>query len=106
MKQFYETYFAAQIVSPPVTQLQNNENQESAIASSLQTQLTDIRKTILVQIGWTHHLIILARANAPEERAFYIRACILERYSKRELERQISSGLFERTMLGKHWSPK
>jgi len=65
-------------------------------------QLTDIRNTILAQISWTHHLIIFSRTKMEEEREFYIRLCIRERYSKRELDRQISSGLFERVMLGKH----
>ena len=45
-------------------------------------------------------MIIFARIKAEEEREFYIRLCIRERYSKRELDRQISSGLFERVMLG------
>jgi predicted nuclease of restriction endonuclease-like (RecB) superfamily len=105
MKQFYETYFATQIVSPPVRQLQAVENQKSIIVSSLLRQLSDIRDTILAQIGWTHHLIIFTRAKTTEEREFYIRACIRERYSTRELDRQISSGLFERVMLGKHQFP-
>jgi len=69
------------------------------------TQLMDIRQTILAEISWTHHLIIFSRTKMEEEREFYIRLCIRERYSKRELDRQISSGLFERVMLGKHQLP-
>ena len=33
-----------------------------------------------------------------EERIFYINMCINERFSKRELERQIDSGYYERYM--------
>ena len=102
MKQFYETYYTTQIVAPLARQLKNAESQDNIIVSLVVTQLTNIRDTILAQIGWTHHLIIFTRAKTPEEREFYIRACIKERYSKRELDRQISSGLFERVMLGKH----
>jgi predicted nuclease of restriction endonuclease-like (RecB) superfamily len=105
MKQFYKTYSDTQIVAPVVKQLQRIDNQIGKIVSPLVTQLTDVRETILAQIGWTHHLIIIARAKIPEEREFYVRACIEERYSKRELDRQISSGLFERVMLGKHQLP-
>jgi predicted nuclease of restriction endonuclease-like (RecB) superfamily len=36
-----------------------------------------------------------------EEREFYLKLCVQERYTKRELERQISSSLFERTMISK-----
>lgn len=34
-----------------------------------------------------------------EERIFYMNMCVKERISKRELERQIDSGYFERYML-------
>jgi predicted nuclease of restriction endonuclease-like (RecB) superfamily len=102
MKQFYDTYYTSPIVSPVVTQLQNAEYHGNKMMSPPVTQLSDIRNTILAQIGWTHHLIIFTRTKTAEEREFYIKACIQERYSKRELDRQISSGLFERIMLGKH----
>ncbi len=52
------------------------------------------------EISWTNNLIILSRTGTIEEREFYLRLCIREKYSKRELERQINSGFFERTMIG------
>lgn len=70
MKQFYETYNGNEKLSPLVT-----------------------------QISWTNHLLILSASKSDEEREFYIITSIQERYSKRELERQISSGLFQRTMI-------
>jgi len=51
------------------------------------------------QLPWTHNLIILTRAKRPEEREFYLRFCIAERWSKRDLERQINGSLFERQVL-------
>ena len=51
------------------------------------------------QIGWTNNLIILSQAKSEEEREFYLRLCAKEGYSKRDLERQFKSSLFERTML-------
>jgi len=105
MKQFYETYCNTQIVAPLVRQLQLSENQSNKFVTPPVTQLIDIRKTILAEISWTHHLIIFSRTKIEEEREFNIRSCIRERYSKRELDRQISSGLFERVMLGKHQLP-
>ena len=50
------------------------------------------------EISWTNNLTILSRAKSPEEREFYLQKCIGERYSKRELNRQIDSGLYERTL--------
>jgi len=105
MKQFYDTYKNSSIVSPLARQLQSNENQPNEIVSPLERQLANIHDTILTQIGWTHHLIILSRTRTEEEREFYIRLCIRERYSKRELDRQISSGIFERVMLGNQKLP-
>lgn len=49
------------------------------------------------EIGWTNHLIILSRTKTEEEREFYLKLTLKEKYSKRELDRQISSGLFEQT---------
>src|ERR1700722_20332290 len=92
MRKFYESYSNSQMLSPAVKKIQDAENQNNAIVSAVLIQLTDIRGTILAQIGWSHHLIIFTRARAPQEREFYIRACVKERYSTRELDRQISSG--------------
>ena len=52
------------------------------------------------EISWTNNLIIFSRCKDEHEREFYIRIAKKEKYGKRELERQISSGLYERTMLG------
>lgn len=70
MKQFYETYKDDKFVSPLVT-----------------------------QISWTNHLLILSESKTAEERHFYIELCIKERYSKRDLQRQLDSAYFERYML-------
>lgn len=70
MKQFYETYKDNEIVAPLVR-----------------------------QISWTHNVMILGATNSIEEKEFYIRMCIKNNYSKRELNRQIASGYFHRYML-------
>jgi len=51
------------------------------------------------QLPWTHNLIILSQSKRPEEREFYLRLTIQERWSKRELERQFKTALFERSVL-------
>ena len=72
MKQFYETYAGNEKVSP-----------------------------LLTQLSWSNHLLIMTGSQSDDEREFYIRLAIKERYSKRQLERQIDSGYFERYMLSK-----
>lgn len=44
-------------------------------------------------------MIILGRSKRQEEREFYLRMAIQERWHKRELERQFSTALFERMVL-------
>ena len=70
MRQFYATYRDDEKVSPLVTQL-----------------------------PWTHNLLIMSQSKTPEEREFYLKMVIRERWSKRELERQFQGALFERTVL-------
>lgn len=72
MRQFYDAYKEDEKVSPLVTQL-----------------------------PWTHNLIILGQSKRPEEREFYLRMAIREKWSKRELERQFNASLFERIVLNK-----
>ena len=56
---------------------------------------------LVTQISWTNHLLIMSGCKTDEEREFYIRLCIKENYSKRQLERQLDSGYYERYMLSK-----
>ena len=53
MKQFYETYAENKVVTPLVT-----------------------------QISWTNHLLIMSGCKSDEEREFYIRLCVKEKYSR------------------------
>lgn len=70
MRQFYESYRDDQIVS-----------------------------ALLRQLPWTHHVIIMSQSQRPEEREFYLRQAASEKWSSRELERQLKAALFERTVL-------
>jgi len=51
------------------------------------------------EISWTHNLIIMSRGKTEEAREFYLLLCSKNNYTKRELERQIDSMLFERTTI-------
>lgn len=70
MRQFYETYSREKEVAPLVRQL-----------------------------PWSHNIVILGQTKRSEEREFYLRLAITEGWSRRELERQMRTGLFERTVL-------
>ena len=70
MRQFYETY--------------KNSERLAALAH---------------EINWTNNLMIMARAKTDEAREFYLLLTAKNRYSTSELERQIDSMIFERTMI-------
>lgn len=52
------------------------------------------------QLSWTNNTIIFSRSKSIEEQEFYLNLTLQEKYSSRELERQINSSVFERTMIG------
>ena len=54
---------------------------------------------LVTQINWTNNLLILSGTNTIEEKEFYIKMCIKNNYTKRELDRQISSGYYQRYMI-------
>ena len=56
--------------------------------------------TLLREISWSHNLAIFSRCKTIEEREFYLKLAKQDNYSFRELDRQISASLFERTMIG------
>jgi len=64
-------------------------------------QEVTILSAVLRELSWTSNLLILSKCKTSEEREFYIKVAIKEKYSSRELERQIGSSLYERTMLSK-----
>ena len=70
MKQFYEAYLGNEKLSPLVR-----------------------------EISWTNNVLIMMGAKTVEAKEFYLLLSAKNNYSKRELERQMDSMLFERTML-------
>jgi predicted nuclease of restriction endonuclease-like (RecB) superfamily len=54
---------------------------------------------LLRGLSWSHNLAIMSRCKRAEEREFYLRLAGSERWSFRELQRQLSGALFERAVL-------
>ena len=53
-------------------------------------------------MSWSNNLKIMSACKTMDERIFYMNMCIKERYSARELARQIDSGYYERYMLSQN----
>lgn len=81
MKQFYETYQNHKFISSEVAVLETKKV-----------------PPLVAEISWTHNVEIFSRCKIAEEREFYIKLCIKERLSKRELQRQIDTSSFERVI--------
>ena len=54
---------------------------------------------LVTQLSWTNNLLILSGTKSEEERHFYLKLAVKNKYSKRELDRQLSSAYYERYML-------
>lgn len=52
----------------------------------------------ILNLSWSHHITLLSRCDTSAERYFYLKMSIRERWSVRELRRQIDSALFTRYM--------
>ena len=59
----------------------------------------EIATPLVTQLSWTNNLLIISGSKSIEERHFYLKLSIKENYSKRELDRQITSSYYERYML-------
>lgn len=59
----------------------------------------EIATPLVTQLSWTNNLLILSGSKSMEERHFYLRLSVKNKYSKRELDRQISSSYYERYLL-------
>ena len=65
-----------------------------------ETYTTDEKLSSLVrELPWSHNLAIFSRCKTQSERAFYLNLSMNEKYSFRELDRQISACWFERSLL-------
>ena len=54
---------------------------------------------LLTEIPWSAHLHLLSKTKSTEEKEFYLHLARREKYSVRQLERQIDSALFERVII-------
>lgn len=54
--------------------------------------------TLLRELPWSHNMLIFSRCKTTDERRFYLGLAAEERYTFRELERQINASTFERKM--------
>lgn len=101
MKRFYETYQKLQAVPGESRRLQPAaaESPKLQPLAGESQKLQTVSAELLFNVSWTNHVLILDKAHSSEEQEFYLKMCAKEKWSKRELNRQVESSLFERYML-------
>ena len=108
MKEFYSNWYRldwnALRTDGSVTMIseadktEHTDNHSNIIVVSVTPQFKEI-DNVLTLLSWTHHVEILGRTGSMEEKVFYTLLSIKEKYTVRELRRQIDSGLYERQKL-------
>lgn len=114
MRQFYEVYNSDDFIEPLAKQLEaffvsalptqiNQDSDDARKVSAVPTQLektkNQLLNALLCKTTWTNHLEILSKTKSPEEKFFYLVHCAQEKWSMRDLRRQLNSSYFERTLL-------
>lgn len=105
MKEFYLTWYGLDwnslkedgkvAIKIPSSELEVAVNQQDIIVGSVTPQFRE-KFNVLGTLSWTHHVELLSKAKSIEEKVFYLLLTIKEKYTVRELRRQLESGLYER----------
>jgi predicted nuclease of restriction endonuclease-like (RecB) superfamily len=56
-------------------------------------------QVLVLKLSWTNNILIFSKTKSEEERLFYLNLVIQEKLSSRDLERNLDSASFERTIL-------
>lgn len=97
MRLFYQSY--------PPSEITESVIRKSATRASRTKSESPIRKFSLQQLAerfplsWTHYVRLMRRTRSPEERSFYEGEALRGGWSVRQLERQIGSQFYTRTLM-------
>lgn len=109
MRSFAEAYPTLSFMQGPLVALKGDKNQtdtalqgnlakivQPTVAQSDERQSHTFVQSVVAQIPWTHHTIILDKAKDLPERIFYIQKTLEGGWSKNILKLQIESDLYKR----------
>lgn len=96
MRDFYSTWYQLdwdELKRNGIIQL--IDDQKNEIVAAVSPQFKTI-PNVLTNLNWTHHRELMVGTKSLEEKVFYLLLAVKDRYSTRDLRRQIDSALFER----------
>ncbi len=85
MRDFALAYPNFLILQQAVAKLENSENEE----------IVDLQQ-VVAKLPWGHHIVILTKCKTPELRAFYVKQCFENNWSRNVLSIQIENSLHNR----------
>lgn len=89
MRQFYETWYAD---LKSLTTISGIDTQ--LLIPCGRSQKEDFEVSLFLELGFTHHMIIVRKTKSLEERLFYIRQTLVNKWSKEVLVARIEDDLF------------
>jgi predicted nuclease of restriction endonuclease-like (RecB) superfamily len=96
MRLFYVAYPSSEISESPIRKLpQADRPQKSDSATRISLQQLAER----FPLSWTHYVHLIRRTRSPEERHFYETEALRGGWSVRQLDRQIGSQFYARTLM-------
>lgn len=96
MRQCFLEYEKVQTVSGIFILCQRDQKRET-----LSHEFPEKRETLSHILSWSHYFELL-KIQDKQERAFYEKQCVVDKWSVRELKRQVKSGLYYRIALSKN----
>ena len=100
MRQFYLA-FAMGEIRQTLSGESSSELRSAGIAQTLSAQ-SDQPTPGSFPLPWSHYVLLLTRSRSPEAMTFYHKEALRGGWSVRQLDRQISTGFYERTALSKN----
>lgn len=83
-------------VGPAHRQVKRTDRSDPILAALARELFSHQVMALVTALSWTHHYTVMGACDAPAERYFYLKMAVRERWSVRELRRQIDSALFTR----------
>lgn len=100
MKQFAEAYhqfpFGQAVLAQMEIGLKSSLSNSSTKPLKIKKDNAEFGQTLLAQISWSHHVILLDKVKEQQERFWYIEQTVKNKWSSRVLQYQISTDLYSR----------
>jgi predicted nuclease of restriction endonuclease-like (RecB) superfamily len=104
MRRFFDLFEIRQPVGAELSKTLSEVGPAASLPVIRQPVAAESAPTLLIDfarhfhLGWSHYRLLMSVADERQRRFYFERACV-ERWSKRELQRQIAGALFERVVL-------